>query len=543
MEDPQPWNEKTGVGEIRADRERDAGEPAPGSPLPSLDAGIFAQALEQVADAIMITDTEARIIYANPACTELFAVGFDALLGQPPAAFGGESLDAAFYHDMWTILRRGDIWRGSLRIRRPNGTWRDTDATMSPVRDGAQAIVGYLASMRDVTEIRLLERQYTGAQKMEAIGRLAGGIAHDFNNLLTAIMGYTEIGQGQTEDPGVREAFDDIRASATRAAALTWQLLAFSRQQSLKPRVVDLNVVTLSASGLLRQLIGETVRLTLRCQEEVWPVEVDPGQIEQILTNLAVNARDAMPGGGTLTIETANVELGEDYASTHLGSRPGPHVMLAVSDSGTGIDPEILAHVFEPFFTTKEYGKGTGLGLATVYGIVKQSGGFIWVYSEPGHGTTFKVYLPRVDKPVDWVPRSPVEREGRAAGGDETILIVEDDPAVRALTTRILEAAGYTVLQEGDPLEAVKLFDGHGGRVHLLLTDVVLPGMSGRALAECIVAREGLSPRTLYMSGYTREAVVHDGRLDADVEFLEKPFTRDGLLRAVRAVLEQPEER
>ncbi|MHB8870410.1 MAG: PAS domain-containing protein, partial [Thermoleophilia bacterium] len=204
----------------------------------------------------MITDTEARIIYANPACTELFAVGFDALLGQPPAVFGGESFDAAFYHDMWTILRRGDIWRGSLRIRRPNGTWRDTDATMSPVRDGAQAIVGYLASLRDVTEIRLLERQYTGAQKMEAIGRLAGGIAHDFNNLLTAIMGYAEIGQGQTEDPGVSEAFDDIRASASRAAALTWQLLAFSRQQSLKPRVVDLNVVTLSVSGLLRQLIG-----------------------------------------------------------------------------------------------------------------------------------------------------------------------------------------------------------------------------------------------------------------------------------------------
>jgi nitrogen-specific signal transduction histidine kinase/ActR/RegA family two-component response regulator len=391
--------------------------------------------------------------------------------------------------------------------------------------------------------LRESQKGREGAERLEAVGRLAGGVAHDFNNLLTVVIGYVGLGQARcVEDPALHEIFGEIGTSADRAAVLTRQLLAFSRQQPLQPRVVDLNVATETTFGLLRKLIGEDIEFALRCEDGLWPVEVDPGQIEQLVTNLVINARHAMPGGGRLTVETANVELGEDFVNTHIGSRPGPHVMLAVSDTGTGIDPEILPHIFEPFFTTKEPGVGTGLGLATVYGIVKQSGGSIWVYSEPGRGTTFKMYFPRVDRPVDWAPESKPGQKGRAPSGNETVLVVEDEPAVRALTARVLEAAGYTVLQEGDPAEALKLYDGHGGSVHLLLTDVVLPGMSGKVLADTLAMKRGTPLRTLYMSGYTRDVIVHDGRLDPGVDFLEKPFTPDGLLRKVRGALDRPME-
>src|SRR5680860_252325 len=488
---------------------------------------VFAHVLEQVADAIMVMDAQARIIYVNPAYERLIGAQAKTILGRKPAAFDDESLGTAYYHDMWVAIQRKDIWRGNLRIRRSDDAWRDTDVTISPMGDTTGAFTGHLVVLRDITGIRLLERQFIGAQKMEAVGRLAGGIAHDFNNLLTAIIGYTELGQGQ---------------SADRAATLCRQLLAFSRRQFIQPRVVDLSSIMESTSELLRQLTSEDVQLTLRCKEGLWPVEVDPGQIEQIATNLAINASDAMPGGGKLTIETADVELGEEHVSTHLGSRPGPHVMLAVSDTGTGIDSEILPHVFEPFFTTKERGKGTGLGLATVYGIVKQNGGNIWVYSEVGRGTTFKIYLPRADKPVDWTPESKPAQRQRVEGGHETILVVEDEPAVRVLTGRILKAAGYTILAEGDPAEALKLYDEYGGVVHLLLTDVALPGMSGKALAESLAVKQGVQPRVLFMSGYIQDDIVREGRLAASVDFLEKPFTSEGLLGKVREVLDRPAE-
>ncbi|MHB0981345.1 MAG: ATP-binding protein [Thermoleophilia bacterium] len=391
------------------------------------------------------------------------------------------------------------------------------------------------------TAVKESQERAAGAQRLETVGRLAGGVAHDFNNLLTAVIGYAELGRTQSgQDPALGEVFDEIRSSADRAAALTRQLLAFSRQQPLRPRVVNLNSVTESVSGLLGQLIGEDVELVLRCADGLWPVEVDPGQVEQVIMNLVINARHAMPDGGLVTVETANVELDEEHVSMHLESEKGPYVSLAVSDTGAGIDPEILPRIFEPFFTTKELGEGTGLGLSTVYGIVKQSGGSIRVYSEPNRGTTFRVYLPRVDKPVDWVPEDrPISQQHVTAGG-ETILVVEDEPAVRALTVRILEGAGYTVMQAGDPAGALELYEDHGALVHLLLTDVVLPGMSGRALAEVLTGKRGAHPRVLFMSGYTKDAIVHDGRLDRGVEFLEKPFTADGLLSKVRDVLDRP---
>ncbi|MCZ7663585.1 MAG: ATP-binding protein [Thermoleophilia bacterium] len=293
-------------------------------------------------------------------------------------------------------------------------------------------------------------------------------------------------------------------------------------------------------TGLLEQLIGEDVHLAFRQSPDLWPVEADPGQIEQVIMNLAINARDAMPEGGKLTVETANVELNEDYVSTHLATEPGPYVMLAVSDTGCGMSRELLSHIFEPFFTTKDPGKGTGLGLSTVYGILKQSGGSIWVYSEPGKGTTFKVYLPRADKPVDWSPRSRATPDGASRDGDETILLVEDEPAVLRLAARVLASRGYVVFTAGSPEEAITLFREHPGRVHLLLTDVILPGMSGHALAEVLTGEQSQAPRVLYMSGYTRNAIVHEGRLDADIEFLEKPFTPEALARRVREVLDMP---
>ncbi len=491
-----------------------------------------------------------RIVFANQAAVRI--VGASA----PADLVGRSVLD--FVHPDFRDPVRSRIGEASRtgeatalteeRFLRMDGKEVDVEVVRIPVVFGETTAINTI--IRDISDRKRAEKalrdsreRREAAQRLEAVGRLAGGVAHDFNNLLTAIIGYAELGRVRAvEDQALREALDGIRASADRAATLTRQLLAFSRRQPLQPRVVDLNAITESVSGLLQRLIGEDVQLVVMCGSGLWPAEVDPGQLEQLITNLVINARDAMPDGGRLTVETENVELAEEYTSTHLGSRPGPHVMLAVSDTGTGIEPDVLPHIFEPFFTTKAHGEGTGLGLSTVFGIVKQSGGNIWVYSEPGRGTTFKIYFPRADKPVDWSPEDRPVHQEQVRSGDETILIVEDEPAVRALTGRLLEAAGYTVLQEGSPAGALKLYDEYGGLIHLLLTDVVLPGMSGRTLAESLAAKHGARPRILFMSGYTRNAVVHDGRLDPDVDFLEKPFTPEALLRKVREALDRPAE-
>ncbi|MHB8869998.1 MAG: ATP-binding protein [Thermoleophilia bacterium] len=394
----------------------------------------------------------------------------------------------------------------------------------------------------EISERERAQEQLRQSQKMEAVGRLAGGIAHDFNNLLTVITGNAALLEGELASAGHSPPeLSSIREAAARAGGLTRQLLAFSRRQALRTRVFDLNGVTEEMADLLRRIIGEDVDLLFRRAEDLWPVEADPSQVEQVIMNLAVNARDAMPEGGALTIETSNTSLDQSYADSHAGVVPGEYVMVAVTDTGHGMTKEIAAQVFEPFFTTKEHGKGTGLGLSTVYGIVKQSRGSVWVYSEPGQGTTFKVYLPRAEGSIDWTPTAQ-PRAAVATGGSKTILVVEDEPAVRTFTVRVLKEAGYGVLQAGAPAEALALFDECGQQVHLLLTDVVLPGMSGRTLAQTICARQGGSPRVLYMSGYTQNAIVHDGRLDAGVALLEKPFTPEALLLKVLDVLDGPAE-
>lgn len=380
-----------------------------------------------------------------------------------------------------------------------------------------------------------LETQLLHSQKLEAVGRLAGGIAHDFNNLLTAIIGYSEMALRDAEDRGkLRNDVEEIRKAADRAASLTRQLLAFSRRQVLQPKVLDVNAVVRDVDKMLRRLIGEDVDLVTVLTEDIGRIKADPGQIEQVLMNLAVNAKDAMPKGGKLTIETANVELDEAYARAHTSVIPGPYVLVALSDTGHGMDAETQAKIFEPFFTTKEKGKGTGLGLSMVYGIVKQSGGNIWVYSEPGKGTTFKVYFPRVEDAVE-VPRIAAPAVSRLQGS-EVVLLAEDEEAVRELARDILERNGYTVLAASEGAEALGIAQAHEGEIHLLLTDVVMPGMRGRDLFERLAPlRPGLN--VLYMSGYTDNAVVHQGILVPGTHFLQKPFTPDALLRKVREVL------
>jgi signal transduction histidine kinase/CheY-like chemotaxis protein len=390
----------------------------------------------------------------------------------------------------------------------------------------------------DVTEVVRLERQGNEqqSQRMEALGRLAGGVAHDFNNLLGVITGYGELlGRDLQDDTRLTRYVGDILKAAERAGGLARQLLAFSRKQVLQPRVLDVNVVVSDTEKMLRRLIGEDVMLVTVLEDRLGHVKADPGQIEQVLMNLAVNARDAMPRGGRLTIETANVDLDAAYVRLRPGVEPGPYVMLAVSDTGHGMKQETLGHVFEPFFTTKAVGKGTGLGLSTVHGIVKQSGGHVWVYSEPEHGATFKVYLPRTKEaapaPVTEKTDHPMPQ------GAETVLLVEDEAGLRELVRECLEGSGYRVLEARQAAHALEIAGDYAGPIDLLVTDVVMPGMSGRELSERLAASHA-GMRVLYMSGYTDDAVVLHGVLAEEMAFLQKPFTLNALARKVRALLD-----
>lgn len=386
----------------------------------------------------------------------------------------------------------------------------------------------------DVTERHMLEEQFRQAQKVESIGQLAGGVAHDFNNLLTAIQGYCELLAGELgSDSRHQNDLAEIRHASERAAALTRQLLAFGRRQILEPRVLDLRDSLRGIEPMIRRLIGEDLDVVFRTSDEAARAKADPGQIEQVILNLALNARDAMPQGGSLLLEVTTADLDESYARRHVGVRPGRYVMLSVSDTGVGMDMETQTRIFEPFFTTKPRGRGTGLGLSTVYGIVKQSGGNIWVYSEPGHGSTFKVYFPRVEEAVDQPTSVPAPD---ILTGSETILVVEDEPGVRHLVKKVLERYGYRVVVAATPYEALALGERYNDPIDLLMTDVVLPEMSGRSLASQMVTNRP-KMRVMYMSGYTDNAIVQHGVLEADTPFLQKPFTPDALARKVRAVL------
>ncbi|MEW6659192.1 MAG: PAS domain S-box protein [Thermodesulfobacteriota bacterium] len=424
------------------------------------------------------------------------------------------------------------------RIRKKSGEVRWIQARNRLILDAAGKVDYISGVFFDITERKELADQLIKAQRMEAVGILAGGLAHDFNNLLTAIMGYGEIMMMdlRKEDP-FSAYINEIAKAASRGASLTNQLLAFSRKQILQPQLINLNEVVVDMDKMLRRLIGEDIDLVTVIDQKLGAVKADPGQIEQIIMNLAVNARDAMPNGGSLTLETANVDLDQAYARSHVGVDPGPYVMLGISDAGVGMDAETMSHIFEPFFTTKESGKGTGLGLATVYGIVQQSGGNIWVYSEPGKGTTFKIYLPRVEEAV--LELKPKAAPPAALGGEETILVVEDDTALRDLISTALRKYGFTVLEAAHGGEALLICEREEGPIHLLVTDVVMPQISGSALAERL---SSLHPemKVLYMSGYTENAIVHHGVLDANVNFIAKPFRLVGLLQKVREVLDSP---
>lgn len=432
---------------------------------------------------------------------------------------------------------RGEEFKGVEVVRRrKDGSTVDISVSTGALLDAQGKVRGIVGIMTDVSERKHLEEQFRHSQKMEAVGRLAGGIAHDFNNLLTAITGYSDLllnrlGGGD----GLRKYVEEIRRAGDRAAALTRQLLAFSRRQILAPQVLDLNATVAGVDKMLRRLIGEDIELITRCEADLGRVMADPGQVEQVILNLAVNARDAMPAGGKLTFETANVVVDEAEAASRLDVAPGRYVMLAVSDTGCGMEPEVLSHVFEPFFTTKEQGKGTGLGLATVYGIVKQSGGHIEVSSEPGRGTRLQVYLPRVDGVLTPNGARPVRTD--LPRGSETILLVEDDETVRRLVREILRGSGYRVLETRGGDQAVLLSERYGRPIHLLLTDVVMPQMSGRELAEG-VARSHPEAKVLYMSGYTDAAVVHRGVPDTGGAYLQKPFPPEALARKVREILD-----
>ncbi len=421
--------------------------------------------------------------------------------------------------------------------------WRRRDGSVitvrlngRPVRAPDGTIECFEFIVDDVTEQRALEERLRQTQKMEAVGRLAGGIAHDFNNLLTAILGSVDFLRRALgpEHPEHAET-EEIQKAAVRAADLTRQLLAFSRQQVLAPKVLDVDALVTNLEKMLRRLIGEDVELRFVAKASRAAVLADPGQLEQVIVNLVVNARDAMPRGGKLTIETATVDLDAGYAWEHGTVEPGRYVMLAVTDTGVGIDRAAQARLFEPFFTTKEFGKGTGLGLATVYGIVKQSGGYIWVYSEPGRGATFKVYLPRVEQAGE--PVAAPQPPARALGGTETILLAEDEAAVRNLARRVLEKHGYKLLLAATGRDGVQVAEQHAAPIDLLVTDVVMPEMGGRELAQRLTARQpGL--KVLFLSGYTDDAIVHHGVLDAGVAFLQKPFKPDDLVRKIREVLD-----
>ncbi|MGE5645155.1 MAG: PAS domain S-box protein [Acidobacteriota bacterium] len=487
--------------------------------------------------AVIAVDLEGRVTGWNAAAERMFgwsageAVG--GLIPTVPVEERAEFLESL------ALSSTGVTLSGAERRRlRKDGSTVDVSVWTAPLRNQRGEVTGVLGIVADLTQRKALEEQFRHAQKMEAVGRLAGGIAHDFNNILTVITGYGQMLLDQAADEPTRTGMEEILKAAEHASALTGQLLVFSRRHVANQKTIHLGKVIARLERMLRRIIGEDIELITIVPEDLGHVRADASQIEQVVMNLAVNARDAMPGGGRLTLELANVELDSWYVDTHIGVLEGEYVMLAVSDTGKGIAPEARGRLFEPFFTTKERGKGTGLGLSTVYGIVKQSGGEIWVYSEPGKGTTLKIYLPRV-KESEQAAEAPRETLVPARGA-ETILLVEDEPGVRALVREVLRQHGYRVLDASDVNDALRLCREHEGDIHLLLTDVVMPVMSGRELADR-AAEIRPELRVLYMSGYTDNVVVHHGVTARDAQFLQKPFAPKLLARKVRDLLDRAE--
>jgi two-component system cell cycle sensor histidine kinase/response regulator CckA len=497
-------------------------------------------AVDQAAELIAITDYSGIVEYANPAFEKLTGYSRDELVGHNLRMLKSEEESPETYQQMWETIIAGNIFRGIVVNRKKNGDSFIVEKTIAPVRDDTGKTTHFVSCDRDITERRRLELQLQQAQKMDAIGRLAGGIAHDFNNLLMIVSAYAELMLDSlaTEHP-LRRNVQQILTASRRAADLTRQLLAFSRKQMQALQVLDLNPVIQEIGKMLPRLIGEDIQLAFTPGANLDKVKADPVQIEQIVMNLAANARDAMPDGGKLTIETANIELDEHYVQKHSIVPPGNYVLLAVTDTGQGIAPLHLTHIFEPFYTTKAEGKGTGLGLATVYGIVKQNGGFIWVYSEPGLGSTFKIYLPRAAQQTANLRPTHVAED--APPGSETLLLVEDEDAVRQSTCEFLALNGYTVLEARNGEEALRVARDFSGVIDLMITDVVMPLMGGAQVAKQLTAeRRGI--RVLFVSGYAESTVLRQGAIDLVGHFLQKPFTLKTLARKIREVLQMQTE-
>jgi PAS domain S-box-containing protein len=499
-------------------------------------------ALETIEEGVAACDDRGLLTYFNRALSEMHGLPAEPL---PPSEWprryqlyrpDGKTL---FRPEELPLIRalRGEQVRNEEVVLASKPGERHIGRTSGRALLDAQGNrLGAVVAVQDVTEQRKLEGQFLQAQKMEAIGQLAGGVAHDFNNLLCIINGYSDLLLDcLPADEPARELLGQIKTAGIRAAALTRQLLLFSRSQTPDPKIIDLNAVVQDMEKMLQYVIGEDIELKSVLSPRLGPVEADPGHLEQVILNLVVNARDAMPQGGKLSLETRDVELDERYARLHPEARPGPHVVLAVTDSGCGMTPEVRARIFEPFFTTKGPGRGTGLGLATVLGIVKQSGGHVEVYSEPGLGTSFKVYLPRLEQPAP--PGAPPAAPKPPPQGSETVLLVEDDEAVRALGRQALRKNGYHVLEAANGEEALRVAEQHAGPLDLLVTDVVMPGLGGRTLSQRLAVRYP-SLKTLFVSGYTDDAVIRHGILQADVAFLQKPFSPSALAHKVREVLD-----
>jgi two-component system cell cycle sensor histidine kinase/response regulator CckA len=497
-------------------------------------------ALEAAANAIVITDRDGRITWANPAFTRLTGWRLDEVRGRNPRFLKSGRHEPVLYEGLWRTILSGQVWQGEMVNRRKDGSLYHEEMTITPVRAaGSGEVTHFVAVKVDASERRAVERQLAQAQKMEAVGQLAGGVAHDFSNVLSVIGGYAELALARSDAKSpLRPYLEEVRRAADHGSRLVRQLLEFGRGRNVEPGVLDVDDVVRGIEGMLRRLIPENLEIVISARASPGHVRAERGELEQVIVNLAVNARDAMPRGGRLVIETARAELDEAYCRAHVGARPGPHVVLSVSDTGIGMAPEVQARIFDPFFTTKEAGRGTGLGLATVYGIVRRAGGSIWVYSEPGRGAVFKVYWPSAheEAPAAGTAAGAGALPGVAPGGTETILLVEDEEALRALARELLESLGYTVLEARHEGEALELSASHAGAIDLLMTDLVMPSVEGRELARRIAAAHP-ETRVLFVSGYSREGEPV-AALPARHAFLQKPYTAAALGTSIRRLLD-----